>query len=78
MVFKDNRTSRGFYKAKKNGFEFTISSSLEKFYVVAIHLKKDIRYNSLWTNYVFDDFEKAVSFCESFNHKLYRCLGSDV
>jgi hypothetical protein len=78
MIFKDNRQSRGFFKAKKNGFEYVISATDNKFYVVASSLKKDIRFNSLWSNLRFNNFEDAVSFCKNFNYKSYRCLGSDV
>jgi hypothetical protein len=75
-----DRKSNGFYKAKFKGYEFTISGSIDSsyFYVVAIHLKKDIRYNSLWKNKSFQTFEKAEDFCYDFNYKNHKCLGKDL
>ena len=75
-----DRKSNGFYKAKFKGYEFTISGSIDSsyFYVVAIHLKKDIRYNSLWENKSFQTFEKAEDFCYDFNYKNHKCLGKDL
>ena len=75
-----DRQSNGFYKSKFKGYEFTISGSRGSsyFYVVAFHLKKDIRYNSLWENKEFETFEKAEDFCYNFNYKNHKCLGKDL
>jgi hypothetical protein len=77
MTFKDKHND-GFYKAKKGGFEFTVSSwETKEYYVVASHLKKDIRLNTLWKRLTFPEFDDAVSFCETFNHKEHRTIGED-
>ena len=82
MKFKDKNNS-GFFVGRKNNFQFTISLSMDynKFYVVASHLKKDIRLNTLWMyrNKVFKTFDDAVNFCEKFNHENFSkyTLGVD-
>lgn len=82
MRFIDKNNS-GFYKSKKGGFEFTISFAryYQAWYVVASHLKKDIRLNTLWLykNKTFKTYEDAVSFCEDFDHTKYckYSLGDD-
>jgi len=77
MRFTD-RKSTGFYEGKRKGFEFTIAAHLDKWYVVAEHIKKDIRFNSLWEAKAFDTFKLAEEFCINFNHKKQRCIGDDV
>ena len=78
MRFKENRRARGFYKAKNRGFEFTISSSGNRYYVVVIGVEKDIRLNTLWIKLTFETFEQAEEFCENFDWKNYPCVGDDV
>lgn len=79
MKFKEDKNARGFFKTKKNDFEFTISASYgTKFYVVARGIKKDIRLNTLWLKLEFEDFDKAVEFCENFDWTKYECLGNDA
>ncbi len=78
MRFTEDREARGFYKGKKRGFEFTISSSGNAYYVVAICQEKDIRLNTLWIKLTFETFEKAEEFCENFDCKKYDCIGDDV
>ncbi len=78
MKFRENNNSRGFYTGRKRGFEFTISSSGNDYYVLAIGQKKDITLNTLWINLTFQTFEKAVEFCENFEWKNYACIGDDV
>ena len=78
MKFKEDKNARGFYKAKKGGFQFTISSSKNGFYVVAIGQKKDIRLNTLWLGLEFTSFENAENFCTNFDWKQYACIGDDV
>jgi hypothetical protein len=78
MRFTENKNTRGFYKAKKRGFEFTISSSGNAYYVVAVGQKKDIRLNTLWIKLTFETFEKAEEFCEKFDWKQHPCIGDDV
>ena len=80
MIFKESKTSRGFYKSKKGGFAFTISHSYDSngFYVVASNITKDIRFNSLWSGLTFETFELAVDFCKTFNYEDHSCLGKDV
>lgn len=80
MKFRDSKNS-GFYKAKGKGFEFVLSWSRyhKGWYVVASHLKKDIRLNTLWKGLDFEDFEEGIAFCETFNHKDHsrHTLGKD-
>ena len=78
MEFKDYKED-GFYKAKDKGFIFTLSRSLKYggFYVVAVHQTKDIVLNTLWIGEVFNTFELAVEFCESFIYTNYKCIGKD-
>lgn len=78
MKFREDKNARGFYNAKKGGFLFTISSSKNGFYVVAIGQKKDIRLNTLWIGEEFNTFEYAEIFCENFDWKKYDCIGDDV
>jgi len=79
MRFKD-KNNDGFFKGLGGGFEFTISYARDygRYYVVASHRKKDIRLNTLWIGVVFPDFDNAVSFCENFKYKDYKCVGGDV
>ena len=78
MIFRDKENT-GFYKGKGKGFSFTISysTSHSAFYVVASHIKKDIRYNTLWGYVGFETFDNAVIFCEEFDYKKHKCLGVD-
>ncbi len=69
---------RGFYDGKKNNFEFTITCNGGRYYVVAIHVKLDIRLNTLWINTDFTTFEDAEIFCDSFKYKEYACIGDDA
>jgi len=78
MKFRENKNVRGFYEGKKGDFEFTISTSKNGWYIVASHLKKDIRFNTLWINKEFDTKEIAQEFCETFDYKKYDCIGDDV
>ena len=79
MKFKDKNNS-GFYKGKGKGFDFTISHSInyKAFYVVASHIKNDIRLNTLWLGKTFPTFDLAMVFCETFNYKKHKCLGRDI
>lgn len=84
LNFKD-KDSTGFWKAKHKGWEYTISlyRGSEQYYVVASHLKKDIRLNTLWmighTECAFSTFEAAAGWCEKFDYRNYikYCLGDD-
>ena len=78
MRFTENKNARGFYTAKKHGFEFTISSHGNFYYVVAIGQKKDIRLNTLWIKKIFETFNDAKEFCENFDWTIYPCIGDDV
>jgi len=78
MRWTENKNARGFYDGKKGGFEFTITCNGGRHYVVASHLKKDIRLNTLWIDTDFDTFEDAEIFCENFKWKQYVCIGDDV
>lgn len=69
------------YIGRKHGFKFTLDDAYgtNGWYVVAIHSKKDIRFNSLWgKGGVFDTLDDATAFCENFDYKKHKCLGSDV
>ena len=80
MRFTDKK-GNGFYKGKKGGFEFTISTFNDvplALYVVASSQKKDIRLNTLWIKLTFETLEKAKEFCENFDWKKYDCIGEDA
>lgn len=77
MKFYEKNT--GFFEGKKNGFNFTIASAYEDdYYVVASHLKKDIRLNTLWIKKTFKTKEIAEKFCEKFDYTLYNCIGDNA
>lgn len=80
MKFKEDRRSPGIFRCKSKGYNFTISKSYDtnNFYIVAISIKNDIRYNSLWEDKEFNEFDDAILFCETFNYKNHKCLGCDV
>lgn len=71
-------SSQNRYAGSANGFNFTIAINKVKWYVVADHKKKDIRFNSLWSNLEFDSLELATAFCESFDYTKHNCLGNDL
>lgn len=65
----------GTYKGRKNGFNFTIYYSEEycAFYVVASHRNRGIRYNSMWSDKKFENFNDASEFCETFDYRKCNC-----
>lgn len=75
-----DRNQSGFYKSKIKGYECTISFARDYngFYVVISHLKKDIRFNSLWQGMTFKTFDLAEEFCLNFDYKNNRCFGKDI
>lgn len=79
MIFRD-KNNDGFFRGKNKDFQFTIANSNNHntFYVVAVHLKKDIRFNSLWNNITFETFDEAKIFCETFDYKKHKCMGDDI
>jgi hypothetical protein len=65
--------------ARGKGFYFTCDVVIGKgYYVLAIHTKKDIRFNSLWDSLTFETELEAQKFCETFDYSVNRCLGKDV
>lgn len=77
MIFRE-KNNDGFFRGKNKGFEFTItySNNYNAFYVVVVHLKKDIRFNSLWSDITFETFDAAKTFCETFDYKKHKCVGN--
>lgn len=81
MKFKAQRERWGrttWYKGKKNGFEFEYAQKDNGWYCVISHTKKDIRFNSLWENLIFDTEQEIQEWCEMWDYKNHRCLGNDV
>jgi len=79
MRFRD-KNNDGFFIGKNKGFEFTITHSINQnaFYIVAVHIKKDIRFNSLWSDTTFKTFDEAKTFCETFDFKKHKFIGDDI
>ena len=75
-----DKKADGFYKSKIKCYECTISFARDynEFYVVISHLKKDIRFNSLWQGMTFKTFDLAEEFCLNFDYKNNRCFGKDI
>ena len=44
MKWKEDKNARGFYNSRSGGFEFTITNNGGRYYIVASHSKKDIRF----------------------------------
>jgi hypothetical protein len=49
-----------------------------KYFVAISHRKLNIIYSSIWENKYFDDVETAKEFCNTFEYKKHKCLGSDI
>ena len=80
MVFKERRekySTTTYHVGRKGGFSCEISWGYNGWYVLVLHTKKDITFNTLWVDMEFESLEKAQAWCEKFNYKDHECLGKD-
>jgi hypothetical protein len=61
---------------QKGGFKFSYAF-IDEWFVVVSHLKKDIRLNTLWIGLKFKEETDVIDWCENFDYKNFKCLGSD-
>ena len=78
FIRKQERWSNERFVGKSKGFIFTYTLDKNTYYVCITGIKKDISYNSLWENKLFESKEQVELFCENFDYTKHKCLGRDI
>lgn len=63
------------WTGRKNNIKFEINETHEgDYYILAICVKEDMAWNSLWNKIRFDNLDKAKEFCEKLDIELLKLL----